>query len=448
MQSLPKGMATVLNSFSQLFTLPTWAHIQVLLMGAILCQGARRVSSILRIMGLSQEKRFEKYHRVLNRAKWNSLSGAKILLGLLIQLLPSSLPILIVVDDTIERRSGKKIKAKGCYRDACRSTQNLIVKCFGLKWVCLMLIVPLPWCKRHWALPFMTILAPSKKANKASNRPHKTSVDWTILGIRIIARWIKRAFILIGDGGFACIRLGHACIKHNITLVSRLRLDVALYELAPNPGKKQVGRRREKGMRFTSLKQLAADLTQPWRNTVVTWYGGETKQIRMLSGINLWYSAGEKPLLIRWVLVLDVEKNEAEAFFSTDTKLEPEQIVNYFVLRWNIEVTFFETRAHLGVETQRQWSDKAIARTTPMLMSLFSLICLFAIEMLKSQSLPIISSAWYNKKGEATFADILAFVRRDIWASRNFNDSRFEGDYVKIKPEEWESLLNQLVQAA
>lgn len=448
MKSQPRGMTIVLSSFSHLFTLPTWAHVQVLLMGAILCQGARRVSSILRVMGLSQEKRFEKYHRVLNRAKWDSMAGAKILLGLLVQLLPASFPILIVVDDTIERRSGKKIKAKGCYRDACRSTQKLVVKCFGLKWVCLMLIVPLPWCKRPWALPFMTILAPSKKSNKAENREHKTSIDWTILAIRVISRWLKRAFILIGDGGFACIRLGHACIKNNITLVSRLRLDVALYELAPTPEKGQLGRRREKGKRFSSLKQLANDITQPWRDAIVTWYGGETKQVRILSGINLWYSSGEKPLLIRWVLVLDVEKNQAEAFFSTDIKLEPEQIVNWFVLRWNIEVTFFETRAHLGIETQRQWSDKAIARTTPMLMSLFSLVCLFTIEMLKSKSLTILSSAWYDKKGEATFADILAFVRRDIWAARNFNDSWFEGEYVKIKQNQWEVLLNQLVQAA
>jgi len=252
---------------------------------------------------------------------------------------------------------------------------------------------------------------------------------------------------LIGDGGFACIRLGHACIKHHITLVSRLRLDVVLYELAPNPGKKQVGRRREKGKRFTALKQLAAD-TQAWRDTFITWYDGETKQVRILSGINLWYSPGEKPLLIRWVLVFDPDKNTTEAFFSTDIKLEPEQIVNYFVLRWNIEVTFFETRTHLGVETQRQWSDKAIARTTPMLMSLFSLICLFAIDMLKKQTLTILSSAWYDKKGEATFADILAFVRRDIWAFRNFDDSRFDGEYMKIKTDEWEALLNQLSQAA
>lgn len=448
MRTLPQGMATILKPFTSLFTVPTWKHMLVLLTGAILCQGARRVSSILRVMGLSQERRFEKYHRVLNLAKWNSIACAKILLGLLVQLLPASLPILIVVDDTIERRNGRRIKAKGCYRDACRSTQKLVVKCYGLKWVCFMLIIPLPWCKRSWALPFMTILAPSKKANQARNREHKTSIDWTILAVRIIVRWLKRSFILIGDGGFACIRLGHSCVKNNVILVSRLRLDVALYELGPTPAKGQRGRRREKGKRFSSLKQLANDPAQSWREATVNWYRGETKQVCILSDINLWYSPGEKPLLIRWVLVFDTDTNQAEAFFSTDIKLEPEKMINYFVLRWNVEVTFLETRAHLGIETQRQWSDKAIARTTPCLMALFSLICLFAIEMLKNQSLPIVSYAWYDKKGEATFADILAFVRRDIWVSRNFNDSTFNGEYMKIKTEQWETLLDQLSRAA
>lgn len=195
MHRLPKKMTNVLNAFRSLFTAPSWTHLQVLITGAILCQGARRVSTILRVTGLSQIKRFEKYHRVLNRAKWNGVTGAKILLGMLIKILPDSFPILIVVNDTIERRRGKKIKAKGCYRDACRSTEKVVIKCFGLKWVCLMLIVPLPWCHRPWALPFMTILAPSKKCNEARNRKHKTSVDWTILAARIIPRWLKRAWI-------------------------------------------------------------------------------------------------------------------------------------------------------------------------------------------------------------------------------------------------------------
>jgi hypothetical protein len=448
MPSTRREIAHVLNAFSPLFTAPTWEHVLVLLTGAILCQGARRVSSILRVIGLSQEKRFEKYHRVFNRAKWNSITGAKILLGLLVQLIPASLPLLIVVDDTIERRQGKKITAKGYYRDAVRSTKKAIVKCYGLKWVCLMLVVTLPWCKRPWALPFMTILAPSKKSNEIRGRKHKTSIDWTIIAVRAIARWLKHPWVLIGDGGFACIRLAHACIKQNVTLVSRLRLDAALYEFALLPVQGQRGRHREKGERFTSLKQLVSDLTQGWRNADVNWYGDEMKQVRLLSGINLWYSSGEKPLPIRWVLVVDPNKDEAEAFFTTDLQLLPEQIINWFVLRWNIEVTFAEMRAHLGMETQRQWSDKAIARTTPALMALFSLICLFAIEMLKTQSLPVLSTAWYNKKGEATFSDILAFVRRSIWAENYFNDSRFDGDYMIIKLEKWKSLLDQLSRAA
>lgn len=448
MRTLPQGMAAVLQPFTRLFTSPTWQHMLVLLTGAILCQGARRVSAILRIMGLSQEKRFEKYHRVFNRAKWNSVTGAKILLGLLLPLLPTSFPILIVVDDTIERRNGRKIKAKGCYRDACRSTEENTITCYGLKWVCLMLIVPLPWCKRPWALPFMTILAPSKKCNDARGREHKTSIDWTIIAMRIISRWLKRSFVLIGDGGFACIRLGHACINKNVTLVSRLRLDSTLYHLPMSPVKGHRGRHRVKGNRFTSLKQLASDGTQPWRNIEVMWYGGEIKMVCILTGVNLWYSPGEKPLPIRWVLVVHPDKNAAEAFFSTDLGAAPETIINQFVLRWNVEVTFEETRAHLGIETQRQWSDKAIARTTPCLMALFSLICLFTIEMLKTNALPVLSTAWYDKKSEATFSDIIAFIRRSIWAGNYFNDSTFEGDYVKIKQKQWETLLDQLSRVA
>jgi hypothetical protein len=323
-----------------------------------------------------------------------------------------------------------------------------VITCYGLKWVCLMLIVPLPWCKRPWALPFMTILAPSKKYNDERGRKHKTSVDWTIIAMRTIARWLKRSFVLIGDGGFACVRLGHACRKKNVTLVSRLRLDAALYDLPPTPAKHQRGRHREKGERVASLKQIAKDTAQAWHDVEVIWYGGEKKMVKTLTAINLWYSPGEKPLPLRWVLVAHPEKDEAEAFFSTDLSALPETIINQFVLRWNVEVTFFEARAHLGMETQRQWSDKAIAKTTPCLMALLSLVCLFAIEMLKDNALPILSTAWYDKKSDATFSDIIAFVRRSIWAGNYFNDSMFDGEYMKIRQDQWEMLLDQLSRAA
>lgn len=161
---------------------------------------------------------------------------------------------------------------------ACRSTEKIVIKCFGLKWACLMLIVKLPWCARPWALPFMTILAPSKKCNEKRERKHKTSIDWTILAMRVISRWLKRSWIMIGDGGFACIRLGHACIKNKVTLISRLRLDAALYDFPEIPiATKKRGRRPEKGARATSLKLLSRDITQAWVDSEIDWYDGEKK---------------------------------------------------------------------------------------------------------------------------------------------------------------------------
>ena len=188
----------VLAAFSSEFSRPTWKNIQVLLIGAILCRGPRRVSSVLRVMGLASERNFSKYHRVLSRARWDGLMLAKIMLGLLIKLLPEPWPILVVVDETLERRRGKKIKAKGLYRDAVQSTQSNVVTSYGLKWECMMLIVPLPWCKRPWALPFLTVLAPSKWSNEAVGRRHKTSLHWTRQMVCLVSRWLKRPWIL-GD---------------------------------------------------------------------------------------------------------------------------------------------------------------------------------------------------------------------------------------------------------
>ncbi len=128
MMPLPETIIAVWAPFAALFTQPVWCHVQVLLRGAVLCRGPRTVASVLRVMGLGGERRFEKYHRVLNRARWSGLQGAKILLGLLIVLLPAWLPVEIGVDETIERRKGSQIKAKGRYRDAVRSTKGTVVK--------------------------------------------------------------------------------------------------------------------------------------------------------------------------------------------------------------------------------------------------------------------------------------------------------------------------------
>lgn len=364
---LPDVIVSLLANFAHVFTAPTWKYAKALLIGAILCNGKRTVSSALRAIGLSQERRFERYHRVLSKAKWNGFKLSKILLGLLIGLLPANAPILIAVDETLERRAGKNITAKGCYRDACRSSHSLVIKCFGLKWLCAALIVKLPWSNRYWALPFMTVLCTSKKHDAQKGLKHKSSIERTIQLVYVISRLLKRSWILLGDGGFACIKLGHTCLESSTTLVSRLRLDAALFDKVEEPQVKKRGRKRVKGKKQPTLKQRLTDESLlSWSKRRIPWYGRILKSVKLASGVALWYKAGEKPLEIRWVMVCDPETNRTEAFFSTDINLSPETIVEYFVLRWNLEVTFEEARAHLGIETQRQWSELAIKRTTPM----------------------------------------------------------------------------------
>lgn len=428
----------------------TWTHAQLLIKGALLCQGPRQITAVLRVLGLQFEPRFEKFHRVLNRNRWSCAMGAKILLGLLIALLPSDWPILIAIDETIERRKGKKIQAKGYYRDAVRSSESNVVKCMGLKWICMAILVPLPWNKRPWALPFLTILAPSSRSNENNGRAHRTTVDWTKIMIRLVTRWLKKNWVLIGDGAYACISLGHACNKQGVTLTSRLRLDACLYDMPDAVPAGRKGRKPMKGKRIESLKDKALSSSEhDWSDISVRWYGGKEKALRIQTGINLWYKSGEKPLKIRWVLVANPEKpDEYEAFFSTDIHLSPKKIIEWFVLRWNIEVTFQEVRAHLGVETQRQWSDKAIGRTTPVLMALYSLTCAFAYEMRKTVEWHPAVAAWYDKGDQFTFSDTLAMVKRSIWSEKHFNDSTDSADVVKISKNDYDTLIRLVSEAA
>jgi hypothetical protein len=444
------SIINVLECFAPVFSARVWRHAKILLIGAILCRKERTVAAILRVMGLGNDPHFVNYHRVLSKACWSGLQAAKILLGLLVALVPVNLPIIIGVDDTIERRRGKKIKDKGCYRDPVRSTKRHVIRCFGLKWLSMMLIVPVPWSERHWALPFLTALTPSEEANAQENRRHKTTIDWTIQMIKQVSRWlVDRSIILIGDGSFACIRLAHTCIQlGNVTLISRLRLDARLFDF---PGPEVLGKRGpkpQKGERLTKLKDLADDPDQDWQEADVKWYDGAMKRIRFLSGACLWHTPGQKPVLIRWVLVIDPDgKCDPEAFFSTDTQLTPVQIVEYFVLRWGVEVTFQESRRHLGVETQRQWSDKAVARSTPALMCLFSIVCLMALKLIsKGKKLIPQTTAWYQKQ-DVTFSDVLAFVRRYIWADKYVRSTHDTG-YVLFPVQKWEAILDLLAAAA
>ena len=448
MPSLPPEMIVLLAPFAQLFSDRVWLHAQVLMAGAILAPGKRTVSSCLRVMGLAGESHFTNYHRVLNRATWSALQASKILLGVLVLVcVPLGATIVLGADDTVERRSGRKIKAKGCYRDAVRSSKKHVVRCFGLKWVALMLLVPVPWAQRVWALPFLTALCWPRKS--PHHRCHKTSVDWVRQRMKQVRRWLpQRLLVLVVDGGFAAVALALAGGDSQVTMVARLRLDAALYHPpAPAPAGTR-GRKPLKGQRQRSLKVWAARSDPPWEELEVDWYGGERKALWVFSRTARWYTPGQAPVAIRFVLVRDPEgKLQDAAFLCTDLQATPEQILHWVVMRWSVEVTFEEARAHLGLETQRQWSDPAIARTTPVLLGLFSLVTVLALRLGPSGQVPVETTAWYHK-AEPTFSDCLTLVRRQLWRARYFVNSAAPAEYVQLPREAFEVLLNDLPLAA
>ena len=449
----------LLAAFSPAFTRPTFQKVQVLVYGAILAPGKRTVSSALRVLGLEHTSNFGKYHRVLNQASWSPLQLSRILLGLLLAaFVPHGARIVILVDETLERRAGKKIVYKGWFRDAVRSTANKVVTSLGIRWLCLCLLVSVPWSSRPWALPFLAVPVLSEKTCQKRKKRHVSGVKWTAFLLGKIRAWYPDLdIILVGDGGFAAIALVAACQQLHVKLISRLRLDAKLFDFAgPQPPSKR-GPKPKKGDRLPNLAARLHDPKTEWQKTTMVWYGGEEKAVEYLSEVCLWYTEGQDPVAIRWVLVRYEETNErtgkvtqkAGGFFCSDTTdltLPVEQILNWYVGRWNIEVTFEEVRAHLGLETQRQWSVRAIERTTPCLLGIFSLVVLMG-KVLHPEKLPLAESGWYQKE-EATFSDVLGAVRGHLWGAMNYTGSAQSASLRLIPEALWNQVQKVLCYAA
>lgn len=437
MLTLPNEYITILTSFARLFSKRIWHSVQVLLIGAILTPGQRTVAAVLRIMGLESETHFQNYHRVLNRARWSNLKVSELLLAWLVKVFVPEGPIFMGLDDTIERRRGAKIKAKGIYRDPVRSSQSHFVKASGLRWLSLMLLTTIPWAKRVWALPFLTALCPSERYYEERVRGHKTLTDWARQMLLQVRRWLPgRKLVVLADSSFAALEFlwRMTQLQTPICVITRFRLDAALYSPAPVRKAGQKGRPRKKGDRLPTLQQVLDNPNTIWTKiTVPDWYGEGAKQVEIVSDTAVWYHNGRPAVPIRWVLIRDPQARfKPQALLCTDLTIQPEQIVQWFVMRWRVEVTFHEVRTHLGVETQRQWSDLAIARTTPILLGLFSLVTLLAHTHVNRNRLPVRQAAWYTKP-LPTFSDALAIVRRTLWHSLFFQPSHFHPD-VRIIP--------------
>jgi len=299
-------------------------------------------------------------------------------------------------------------------------------------------------------LPFLTVLAPSERYCRERGLRHKKLTDWARQVALQVRRWLPdREIVLLGDSSFAALALLAALIRHGLICVTRLRLDAALYEPAPPRQPATKGRPRKKGARRPTLVQVLADATTVWYPVTVTgWYGRPERCLELCSQTAVWFHSGQTPVPIRWVLLRDPQGEfDPQALLCTDLARKPLDIIRWFVQRWPVEVTFREVRDHLGVETQRQWSDQAIARTTPCLLGLFSIVALLATRLSTRTRLAVSAAAWYRKQ-QPTFADTLAAVRREIWGAQGFSISRVTSNKRKLPNRLREGIAYALCHAA
>ena len=440
MPPLPQEIISILSSFAPLFSARVWPQAQTLLVGALLAPGKRTVSAVLEVVGLSQQLTFQRYPRVLNRCVWSPLAGSRVLLEMLVAALVPPGRLVLALDDTIERRWGAQITARGIYRDPVRSSGSHWVKTSGLRWLSLMLVAPLPWTARAWALPFLSVLCPSEGYYHQRQRTPRTLLQRGQTLLKLVARWLpKRSMVVVADSRFSALAFLDA-VRTHVAVITRLRLDAALYDPPPPRTAHTLGRPRGKGARQPPLQQRLNDPTTPWQPlTVDDWYGTGSYPVEIYSQTALWYHTGLPVVPLRFVLIRDPKGRFApQALLTTDATLSPRQMLTYFRQRWAVETTFEQARAHLGMETQRQWNDQAIARTTPVILALVSLVALSAHRLGQKQPRPGHTTAWYPKP-KPTFADALAWVRQRLW--QTFYTSANQHDLMKIP----KTLFNRLI---
>ena len=420
----PAEVSAVLAAFAPLFTEPSWLRVQVLLCGTLLAPANHTLTAALRALGLARVPGFQNYHRLLNRARWSARRAAQVLLTLLVEAFVPAGPVILGLDETIERRRGRKLSARAIYYDAARSSKACFQKTSGLRWMSVALLVPVRWAARVWALPFLTALCPSERYAPyvQRGRRHKPLIERARGLLGQVRRWLpERALIVVADTSYAALELLAWCARQArpITVITRLRLDAALYAPAPARRPGQRGRSRLKGQRLPTLSQRLAQADTPWQRCRLRWYGGAWRWLELASDTAVWYHSGKPPVAIRWVLVRDPKKRcEPQAFLSTDLTLEACQIVTYFIRRWSMETTFQEARLYLGLNGQRQWNDVAAARTTPVRLGLYALVALI-VQRQPAWQQAVRQSAWY-KKARPTFVDALAQVRRALWRQLGF----------------------------
>ncbi len=298
---------SLLEVFRPEFSGPTWDKVLPLVVGTLLARGRRTVAAALRQVGLDQENDFSKYHHVLNRAAWSPLRLARRLLHLLVQIfLLTGGRLSFVIDETLERRWGRRIRLRGHYRDPLASSKARSVAASGIRWIVLSLVLTPPWTTRPWALPVLSVPSPTPAVSARLGRRHKTIAVWARQMIACLRRWpLGVDPTVVGDGTYSVIELGLKCRRRDVRLIAPLRLDARLF--APPPARRAgtIGRPPKVGPRLPNLADVLIDSTTAWEPATLRWYGGTERVLELATGTAWWYHPGFEPLPIRWVISRD-----------------------------------------------------------------------------------------------------------------------------------------------
>jgi DDE superfamily endonuclease len=443
---LPAAFCHWLEPALAVFSPRCRAQAAALAVGALLAIGPRTVTNILRVLGLAGRADFSTFHRVLSRNTWSGLALARPLTRALVRVFAPAGPVVVGLDHTLERRRGPKVGPAAHYYDPVRSSRGRTVTTRGLRWASVMLLGEVPFVRRVWALPMLSALIPGKAFCQALGRRYRPVTAWALSLLRIVRRWLPgRALVAVMDGEFASLALLRA-LGPAMTVVSRLRLDARLFDPpAPRPPGRR-GRRAVKGPAQPKLTQRLRDPAEPWqRFALLIRTGRQSLRVaEFIAGTALWHHPGQPVVAVRWVLVrYPGSKRDPDALVCTDLTADPLVILGWFSRRWTIEVTYEEARARLGLETQRQHSDKAVCRTTPALLGLYSLVALYVQAHARQLDLTPRAAAWYPKNAP-TFADALAAVRISLWSDLNFVTASNSNETVQIP----RVLFLRLIQAA
>jgi hypothetical protein len=410
---LPTEATPLLLALASAFTTPTFHRFTTLLAAALLTPGRRTVANLLRTLGGLAKGHRTSYQRVLSGARWSGLRLACLLSRFLLQYLLPTGTVGLVGDDTVDGHKGKKVHGKARHRDPVRSTRSYTAWRYGHKWVVLAILVRFPFTTRPWALPVLVDLYYSAEDNRKRQRPHRTPAQLMCRLLRLMLLWFpQRTFLFVADSGYGTHEVARFAWRHRdrLTLVSKLHPQANLFE--PPPPYCGTGRPRKKGAALPKPSEAAQSGRR--QRLKVGWYGGGTRRVEVVTGTGCWYKAGQALVPLRWVFVHDLDgSHRDEYFFSTDPALTPQAIITDYTARWNIETTFQELRAHLGLETTRGWCQQTVRRAAPCLFGLYTVVAVLYASLPAARRQG--SVCWPGKAG-VTFSDALTAVRRWLWS--------------------------------